>query len=792
MSRKRSTLTALVLLTAFITTLLFIPTASRSQETERERIKKINRELQEHGYHWTARTTSVSLLSPEEKKKLCGRVPPPRDFDAHLPVLTAPAGKTYDPSMDWRTLGGTTRAKNQGSCGSCWAFAATGQLESHVRIFDARIEDLSEQQIIDCNPYGSDCGGGWSGSAYYVMQNYGLVREWDIPYQARDDLPCTQSSYEPVAFISGYYSVTNDVNSIKEALLTGPVYTSIDIVDRFYDYSTGCFSSTDPVVGYHAVLIVGWDDSQCGGEGAWIIKNSWGTGWGQNGFGYVKYGTCNIGSGTRQIYYLPSTVFVQVYDPNGGEILEAGEDYTIKWTTSRETPDSLSVLLSLDGGANYNYTLASGLTSTDSLIWNVDNLPVNTARVKVIAYFDGNLAGYDTSDGDFTIQGLPRRYVSSSGGNIYPYSIPDWAAHSIQDAVDAAENGDTIMVAEDTYEENVGIVAPVYLLGGWNLDFTARDPELYTTTIQNPGTPVSFFSIPSGSCGIEGFTITGGTGSQLFMPELGNYGGGVVSKDADPIIKNNVFIACGYVAPTTFSGGGAIACAGGEVRISGNIISASLAQSGGGIYLYDVTGSVSGNNISGSSPHAGYSGYKQGGGICCLHSTLALANNVITGNSGYSNGGGIYSRLCSLTLNGDSIRTNECSTNGGGIYTDHSSLTIGRCTILENYAPTMGAGIYHKAAYLNVHNSLIAENDCDALGGGIYADSTWGGITNNTIDRNYAQYVGGNLYLSGAVSMDVRNNLITYAPAGNGFQCATTDNITFQYNGCYGNLPADI
>ncbi len=762
-------------------------------ETEEQRIDRINREIQEKGLHWTARTTSVSRLSLEEKKMRLGlRLEP--EPDPGLPVITAPEGAMYDQVFDWRTLGGTTSAKDQGGCGSCWAFAATGQLESHTRIYDGRIEDLSEQQIIDCNSYGSDCGGGTSSAAYSLMSGYGQVLESCIPYEARDDLPCTQSLCEPVSFITGSYAVADNVNSIKEALLTGPVYTGIDIVDRFYDYSSGCFDWEDEVVGYHAVLIVGWDDTKCGGAGAWIIKNSWGLDWGQDGFGYVKYGCCNIGRSTRQIYYLPSNVYVEVFDPNGEESIPALEDYTIKWTTSRETPDSISVLLSLDSGASYGFTIDSGLPgTTDSLIWNVDNYPVNTARIKVVAYLDGQLAGYDTSDEDFTIVGEPRRYVSPTGGNIFPYAIPEWAAHSIQDAVNAAIPGDTICVAGATYNSSVAVTKAVYILGGWNSDFTVNDPETYTTTVQSAGSPVSFVTLTGEVCGIEGFTITAGSGSSLLLPELGSYGGGILCHSASSVlIKNNTITECGFVSPSNYSAGGAIACYNGAVTISGNTIENCEAQSGGGIYLYQVTATVTGNTITGSRPHEGYAGTKNGGGIYALHATVAASGNVITDNSGFVDGGGICCRLSSFESSGDSILSNSSSHFGGGICSDHSTLSIANSVLAGNQTTNSGGGIFHKGEHLDLTNSLIAKNTSDALGGGVYADSCWGGMVNNTVDGNSALYFGGNVCLMSSVSIDVRNNMITYAPAANGFQAVPSDNVTFQFNDCYGNTPADV
>ncbi|HSG26988.1 MAG TPA: C1 family peptidase, partial [Candidatus Krumholzibacterium sp.] len=678
------------------------------------------------------------------------------------------------------------------SCGSCWAFAAVGQLEAHMAIYDDRVEDLSEAQTLYCNPYGNDCGGGGSYAAYYIMTNYGQVREACIPYDERDDLPCTQTSCEPVGFISTYTSVSNDVNSIKEALLTGPVYTTIDIVDRFYDYYSGCFSWEDEVVGYHAVLIVGWDDNQCGGEGAWIIKNSWGNSWGQSGFGYVKWGNNGIGSGTRQITYTPATVYVHLDAPNGGETLEVGEDYLIEWSTARQAPDSISILLSIDSGDTYTYTIASGLPGSSTFyLWNVEDLPVATAKIKVVAWYGGAMGGYDMSDEDVTIAGRPYRYVSPAGGNIYPYSTPSWAATSIQDAVDAANFYDSIMVCEGTYNEAVGVTKPVHLMGGWNTDFTTRDPGTYTTTISSGGSAVSFVTVLIGTPGIEGFTITSGTGTAAILPVNGIYGGGIMTYDSDGLIKDNVITGCGYSSVSQFSGGGAIACYSGTVTIEGNLITGNTAQSGGGIYLYQATATITGNTISGCYPNIEYTGTRNGGAIYAYHADLTMGGNTISGNTGYREGGGVYLKLSPLSSVGDSIYGNSATSNGGAVFGEHSLIDMSLASILDNYATSSGGGIYQKSAEMNITNSVLAMNSSSALAGGIYADSCWGDWTNNTLDRNTSLYAGGNVFLTNAVDVDVRNSIFT-GGSPNGFQATTPNNLVFQYNDSYGNTPADL
>ncbi len=782
---------AAALFAAVFATGLYLHTVPAGTETEQARIDRINREIREKGLYWTAGTTPVSNLTQEEKKALCGYIPPPASETASLPVLRAPEGATFDPVFDWRAMGGTTPAKNQGGCGSCWDFAAVGQLEGHIKIYEDREEDLSEQQIMDCNPWGRGCDGGWAGTAYYTMQNYGMVREVCYPYIASGGHPCTETSCEPVAWIANYIAIGDQVNDIKQALLEGPVYASMSIVDRFYDYSAGCFSSEDEITGAHAVVIVGWDDTQCGGEGAWIIKNSWGLGWGMDGFGYIKWGNNGIDDGVYQISYEQTDVYVNIIAPNGGEVLPVGEDFEIEWTSSRAVPDSISILLSVDSGDSYNYTVVSGLDGHEtSYIWNVVDLPVSTARIEVIAWYNGGVGGYDFSTSDFMIQGSPYRYVSKTGGNIFPYSTPAWAALSIQTAINAASSGDTVMVETGTYNERVTVQKQVHLLGGWNVGFTARDPGAWPSTINSNGSTVSFILVPGAGSGIEGFTITGGTGTSSILPSTGIYGGGIYSYDSSPLIKDNTINACGYVNATQYSAGGGISCYLGSVEISGNTLSDCVAQSGGGIYLYQTTAALTGNTISGSHPHVEYSGTRNGGGICARNSAVTMSGNIITGNTGYVNGGGIYSRFGSLSLDGDTIASNSCTTSGGGVLTERSAFGAEGVVINGNSAGTGGA-VYHKSAAFYMENSLVALNTASLLCGGVYADSCWGTFASNTTDGNNGVYAGGNMMLANSQGCTIRNSQFTNG-SPSGFMATTPDNVTYVYNNAYGNTSGDV
>ncbi|MBN2072171.1 MAG: right-handed parallel beta-helix repeat-containing protein [Candidatus Krumholzibacteriota bacterium] len=767
---------------------------SAEEESPRERVDRINREIAEKGGHWTAGLTTAGSLPYAERQRLSGMIPPTAEEWEQMPLRVLAESAALPAYYDWRGHSGVTIAKNQGSCGSCWAFAAIGQLEAHARIYDQRILDLSEQAVVDCDTWGGDCGGGWVAGAHELLRDRGAVHENCMPYQATDGLPCVMDGCEKLAWINSFWSISTQPSQIKQAIYDyGPVACGMFAHDDFSSYYSGCYDHDYADTPNHAVLLVGWDDNACGGEGAWIMKNSWGEDWGTDGFCYIQYGVCSIGSFPYQIEYQPSSVLVHLDNPNGGEELDMEELYEINWTLGRAVPDSVNVFLSFNSGDTYEMSLANGLEGTvDSLIWSVTETPVKSARIKIVAWLDGVIGGFDESDADFTIVGPPYKYVSPDGDNREPYSIPAWAAHNVQDAVDFADDNDTIMVAgEHVYVGPVTVSKPVWLLGGWNAGFSGRDPRVYISRLQSVGSVVSFMNTTTLPCGIDGFTIAGGTGKSALIPSNGLYGGGIFCYNSSPVIRNNTIFDCGYTNASGFSGGGGISCYNGDVTIEDNTIDSCSAQSGGGIYLYQTNAVISGNVISRSFPNADYGGTKNGGGIYALHSSVELENNSITSNSGYVYGGGVYARFSPVTSSGDTISGNSSKNTGGGLYIERSSFTGSRMSVIDNYSTSMAGGLFHKCASFSLKNSIIALNEAAFVGGGVYADSSWGEIINNTVDRNTAAFGGGNLFLANMETTSITNNLVTYGRKY-GLQATSQVKITLQYNDIFGNFPEDL
>ena len=324
------------------------PIVARANQNVSEEIRQIQKMIDDKGLHWTAGQTSMMDLALEERHKRLGtRMPQElQQYYENLNNQPPPQLLNNASYFDWRNLGGVTPVTDQGGCGSCWDFGATACFESAILIATGDTLDLSEQQVLSCNAGGSSCGGGWMNDAYNLFMSFGAVGESCMPYQANDQIPCTQDSCQVLATLLRYQDIPNDVNSIKNALMYGPLSTTFTVYDDFFGYSGGCYEHPggDPI--NHTVLIIGWDDDMCDGQGAWIVKNSWGPGWGDHGFFYIKYGSASFGTATQRAIYRPIGDGMLNYDPS-----------SISVTLPQNSYSTTDLLLSNRGFGYLNYVI---------------------------------------------------------------------------------------------------------------------------------------------------------------------------------------------------------------------------------------------------------------------------------------------------------------------------------------------------------------------------------------------------------------------------------------------------
>ncbi|XP_038620294.1 LOW QUALITY PROTEIN: cathepsin W-like [Tachyglossus aculeatus] len=211
-----------------------------------------------------------------------------------------PKGPLHRRTCDWRDIKAVTPVKNQGSCRSCWAFAAVGNVESlwHLRTGN-QLVSLSVQELLDCGRCGNGCMGGHTWDAFLtVLSNSGLASEEDYPYEARVKRGRCRAKKSRAAWIFDFLILPRDEQYMAQHLAdNGPIAVSINMA-QLQLYVRGVLhptrSNCEPDLLNHCVLAVGFGFSN--GSSHWILKNSWGPEWGEEGYFRLHHGSnaCGI------------------------------------------------------------------------------------------------------------------------------------------------------------------------------------------------------------------------------------------------------------------------------------------------------------------------------------------------------------------------------------------------------------------------------------------------------------------------------------------------------------------
>jgi len=615
-----------------------------------------------------------------------GFVPPPGDF-SHLKARTPRSLAALPERFDWRDADVITPVLDQGNCGCCYAIAAVSNFESAILIGGGPLYDFSENNVKECDWWAintglASCSGGNASMVASFLSQQGMAMETCDPFDPRnrtckDDCPYYFT-------LTGWLQISGSEVAPTPALKdyiynSGPMFVAMIGANGLgwpTEFSTYDGSYTlyydGPGTLDHAIMIVGWDDtlSHAGGQGAWIVKNSWGTDWGEDGFFYIAYGSAGIGSYASTIYdWQPYDIDGRIFfhDDAGFMGTALGYENTTAWAFAKFVPDEPVLLEQVEfwttdaatdvdvyiyDGYNDHSLLGLLASETDNTIEEYGYHSIQlSSPVAVSATNDIYVVVKITNDSyEFPI--ALDNYGPISPGNCYVspngtswtdvtevsgctpcvqsdvcirvrgtstttsavIRVPGEYA-TITEALAAAATGDTVLVGPGTYSEgSLTLDRDIVLIGEAGAESTVVDAR---GLLAAPGVHAAVLSLAgvTSACQITGLTFDGA--------ESAGAGGGIVMTNSSPTISE-----CVVANNSAASGAGIMATASSPFIINCTVVDNSGLA---GIYLDAASSGLISKCI--------VTGTEGGPGIYCGSASPSIACCDLFGNVGASTGG---------------------------------------------------------------------------------------------------------------------------------------------------------